>query len=331
MTNFIPVKFNIFDLEFQPYKERSREIGSFNILKSCIKFIDDERKDNQRFVIIDRHEKRDKAESRKLFISVVSYSHPDRMYKGKIHLIRDKTPSFMDKEKMTFSSIDILKNKDVVETTNFFIDMDRPSVPTVLCEYHNLGPKITDIEYYFRYISSKKLRLSKACKTSIYMNKSVERVLESMQNIFKFRFRARPENLPSLYRKADDAFITNMQALGKTVDPKWIKVDLSFRDQGGKNVVQEKNYKMMSTTKKMLNAVVKDTKVLEDIDDFYLEYEDDQGEERDFSLVSGKISLDIQCPLKEGKKGQLNTKEMFNLVKDKYEEYRSGKLEQNNE
>lgn len=330
MSQHLPIKLHLFDLEFQPYKERSGQIGSFNILKSCIKYIDDERMDNKRFAIIDRYEKRDKAESRKIFISVAAFSYPDRMYKCKIHLIRDKTPSFMDREKMSFSSIDILKNKDVVETTNFFIDMDRPKDPTIICEYNSLGPKISDIEYYFRYLSYKKLKISKACKAIVYMEKSVEQVMNSMKNIFRFRFRARPENLPSLYRNIDDAFITNMQALGRTVDPKWIKVDLSFRDQGGKNVVTETNYKMMSTTKKILNAVIEDTKVLEDIDDFYLEYEDENGDGKDYNLISGKIALEVECPLKEGKKGQLDTKVLFDLAKKKYEEYRLVNLKQNN-
>lgn len=331
MTKFLPIKFHLFDLEFQPFKDRSAQIGSFAILKSCIKYIDDERMVNQRFVIIDRHEKRDKAESRKIFISVAAFSFHDRMYKCKIHLIRDKTPSLMDRDKMSFSSIDILKNKDIVETTNFFIDMDRPNDPTIICEYNNLGPKISDIEYYFRYLSYKKLHISKACKAIVYMEKSVEQVMESMRKIFRFRFRARPENLPSLYRNIDDAFISNLQGLGRTVDPKWIKVDLSFRDQGGKNIVPDSNYKMMSTTKKILNAVIGDTKVLEDIDDFYLEYEDENGEGKDYNLISGKTSLEIDCPLQEGKKGQLNTKIMFDLAKEKYQEYRSFILSQRNE
>lgn len=329
MSKFLPIKLHLFDLEFQPFKERSGQIGSFNILKSCIKYIDDERMNNKRFVIIDRHEKRDKTESRKIFISVAAFSYPDRMYKCKIHLIRDKTPSFMDRDKMSFSSIDILKNKDVVETTNFFIDTDRPNDPTIICEYNNLGPKISDIEYYFRYLSYKKLKISKACKAIVYMEKSVEQVMNSLKKIFRFRFRARPENLPSLYRNINDAFITQMQALGRTVDPKWLKIDLSFRDQGGKNVVPETNYKMMSTAKKILNAVIDDTKVLEDIDDFYLEYEDDNGDAKDYSLISGKITLDVECPLKENKKGQLDTKILFDLAKEKYQEYRAGNLKQN--
>lgn len=331
MSKFLTIKLNLFDLEFQPFKERSGQIGSFTILKSCIKFIDDERSDNKRFAIIDRYEKRDKTESRKIFISVAAFSFPDRMYKCKIHLIRDKTPSFMDRDKMSFSPIDILKNKDIVETTNFFIDMDRPNNPTIICEYNNLGPKISDIEYYFRYLSYKKLKISKACKAVVYMEKSVEQVMNSLKNIFRFRFRARPENLPSLYRNVNDAFISNMQALGNTANPKWIKVDLSFRDQGGKNVVTETNYKMMSTTKKILNAVINDTKVLEDIDDFYLEYEDENGDAKDYNLISGKVSLEVDCPFNDDKKGQLNTKILFDLAKEKYLDYRSQDLNLINE
>ena len=326
MADYLDIKFHIFDLEFQPYKEQSGTLGSFNILKSCMRKITDERTENHRFLIIDRHETRDKAESRKLFVSSAPYSHTDKMFKCKINLLRDKAPSFLDKEKLTISSTIDLKNKELVETTNFYVDMDKVNEPTVICEYNNLGPKISDIEYYFRTISSRKhLVVSKACKAKIHMEKSVEQVIDSIQNVFRFKFKAKPENLPSLYRNINDAFITNMQSLGNTVDPKTIRVDLSFRDQGGKKLVSEKNYKMVSTCKKILHAVLNNTKVIEDIDDFFLEYEDSDGISNDFSLIRGKVSLDSKCPLKDGKKGLLDTRYLFEDIKTKYLLYKTEK------
>lgn len=330
MPNHLDVKFHIFDLIFQPYKERSSEIGSFNIIKSCIKKINDERTENQRFIIIDRYESRDKAESRRLFISSASYSHPDKMFKCKINLFRDKFPSFLDKEKLTISSTIDLKNKELVESTNFYVDMNKLNDPTIICEYNSLGPKISDIEFYFRTISSRKhLYISKACTARIHMEKSVQQVIDSLEKVFKFRFKAKPENLPSLYRNIDDAFISNMQSLVNTVDPKSIKVDLSFRDSGGKKLVTEKNHKMVSTSKKILSAILQDTKVMEDIEDFYLEYEDTDGIDSDFNLIRGKVQLETKCPLKDGKKGLLDTKQLFNDIKQKYVNYKAEKMNSN--
>jgi hypothetical protein len=330
MTESIDVKFHIFDLIFQPYKEQDTSLGSFTIIKSCIKKINDERTENQRFIIIDRHETRDKAESRRIFISSASYSFRDKMFKCKINLFRDKVPSFLDKEKLTISSTIDLKNKELVESTNFYIDMDRQHIPTIICEYNSLGPKISDIEYYFRTISSRKfLYISKACTARIHMEKSVEQVIDSLANVFKFKFKAKPENLPSLYRNINDAFISNMQSLVNTVDPKSIKVDLSFRDQGGKKLISEKNYKMVSTSKKILNAVLRDTKVMEDIEDFYLEYEDTDGVDNNFSLIRGKVSLETNCPYKDGKKGQIDTKFLFDIIKEMYLTYKTEKMKAN--
>lgn len=330
MKSTIDIKFNIFDLIFQPYKEQSGTLGSFNILKSCIRKVNDERTKNQRFLIIDRHETRDKAESRRLFISSAAFLPREKMFKCKINLFRDKAPSFLDKEKMTISSTIDLKNKELVETTNFYIDMDKKIHPTVICEYNSLGPKISDIEYYFRTISSRKhLIISKACTARIHMEKSVENVIESLQNVFRFKFKAKPENLPSLYRSIDDAFISNMTSLVNTVDPKSIRVDLSFRDQGGKKLVSEKNYKMISTSKKILNAVIQDVGVIENIEDFYLEYEDENGSDADFSLIRGKVMLETECPFKNGKKGQIDTKLLYNDIKEKYLIYKSEKMNVN--
>ncbi|MGJ8550694.1 hypothetical protein [Winogradskyella wichelsiae] len=326
MAESLGVKFHIFDLEFQAYKEQSGKLGSFTIFKSCIRKINDEKTENRRFIIIDRHESRDKAESRKLFISSAAYSHKDKMFKCKINLLRDKAPSFLDKEKLTISSTINLRNKELVETTNFYVDVDKNNFPTIICEYNNLGPKISDIEFYFRTISSRRhLFISKACKAKIHMEKSVEHVLESMQDIFRFKFKAKPENLPSLYRNIDDAFISNMQSLGNTVDPKSIRVDLSFKDQSGKNLTSSTNHKMMSTSKKILNAVLNNTKVIEEIDDFFIEYEDSDGNSNDFSLIRGKVFLECDCPLKDGKKGLLDTKFLFEDINSKYLDYKSSK------
>lgn len=330
MPDYLDIKFHIFELVFQVYKEQNGKMGSFGILKSCIKKINDEKIDNRRFIIIDRYEKRDKAESRRLFVSQASYSHSDRMYKCKMGLLRDKTPAFLDREKMTISSNIDVKNRELVETTNFYIDMEKISNPTVLCEYNSLGPKISDVEFYFRTISSRKfLHISKACKAKVHMEKSVEHVIASMEKIFKFRFKAKPENLPKLFNNTKDAFISNMQILAKTVDPKSVRVDLSFRELGGKKLITEKNHKMLSTSKKILNAVLNDTKVMEDIEDFYLEYEDSEGVESDFSLVRGKESLETSCPFKDGKKGQLDTKFLFKSIKEKYDIYKSEKMNVN--
>ncbi len=327
MFKHLDVKFHVFDLAFQPYLDDSQKIGSFSILKSCIKLVNDQRVENHRFVIIDRHEKRDKADSRKLFISTAAYSREDQMFKCKMHLIRDKIPSFLDKDNLTFSSVDILKNKELVETTSFYIDMGRKVYPTIICEFNSVGPKISDIEYYFRILSSRKhLHISKACQAKVHMEQSVEKVIEAMQNVFRFKFKAKPENLPSLFQSTKDTFFSDMQLLGKNVDPKSIRVDLSFREQGGKKLVPEKNYKMLSTSKKILNAVLNDTKVIDDIEDFYLEYEDDKGIDRNYSLAKGKVTFNIKCPFKEEKKGQLDTRAMFSEVKEKYLTYKSRKL-----
>lgn len=319
----IPVKFNIFDLEFQPYKEKSQEIGSFKIIKACIDRINKERRENKRYIIIDRHEKRDKAEPRKLFISSAAFSIPDKMFKCKIHLIRDKMPSFLNRETLSFESIDVLKDKDVVETTNFYIDMDRPNDPTIIVEYSSLGPKISDIEYYFRYISSSKmLYLSTKCKAKVHMDRDVEQVLDTLKNVFRFKFKARPENLPAMYHNTKDKFFTELQALGNLTNPKTIRVDLGFRNSFGKQVVSEDNYKMLNTTKKILNAVSGDIAILEKMDEFYLEYEDSNGDAQDYNFVRGKKTLEFNCPLKDEKKGQIDTKILFELANQHYSEYK---------
>lgn len=293
---FISVRFHVFDLEFTPYKKLENKIGSFNILKDCIQKCNDEKINNQKLIVLDRFENRSSSESRKLFLVSAAYKADKKIYKCKMGLFRDKVPSYLDLNNFKVTDFQNITNKKLIEITNFYIDFDKINNPTFICEFNNQGARISDIEYYFRSLSSSKhLYLARGCKALIHMNKSIDDLLDSVTNIFKFRIRVKPENLPSLYRNSEDAFISNLSLLGKTVDPSSIKVDLSFRDPGGKKIVSKQNYKMLSTTQKILNAAKGDITTLEDLDDFYIEYEDSSGTELSYNFIKEKVEIEFDC------------------------------------
>lgn len=317
------IKFHYFTLTFTPYKENEKKYTSSYILKECINRVNHERTKEQKAIVIDRHENRDEIEPRNLFVSSAAYKLEDKIYKCRIALLRDnKIPTLVNKSDYNLTPLDYLKGKAIAETTNFYIDLNGTE-PVICCEFNSLGPRISDIEYYFRHISSNKmLFISKACKASVHMEIPVESVLESIQDVYKLKIKAKPNRLSFLYQNVEDAFITNMNALAGTVNPATIKIDLSFRERGsGKELITKKNQSALSFSKKVLNAVKNDSKVIDDFEDFYLEFENEDGSDGVFNLVKGKREFQIKCPYSTP--GHLDTKVLYDKAKVEFQEYLS--------
>lgn len=262
-NKFAEIVFNVFNLEFSPLNEYSDSNDSKSILKCCIDRINHERLENNKAIVIDRYKNRDDLENRVLFVSSAAYILDKNLYKCKLALIRDiKLPSIVDKTTYSLTPLDDLGGKGVAETTNFYIDMNY-STPKVLCEFNSIGPRVLDIEYYFRYISSyNMLGISKACKASIHMKMPINEVLDSIADVLKFRMSAIPSRLNYLYKDIDDSFITNMNGLANTINPKTIKVE-AFLEKGGQNqIVNRETQKLCVSLKKHSRQLMKTVKLL---------------------------------------------------------------------
>lgn len=321
MSNTTPIKFHYFTLSFTPYKDGESKYSSNNILKECINRINRERTEEQKAIVIDRHENRDEIESRNLFVSSAAYKLEDKLFKCRIALLRDnKIPTLVNKSDYNLTPLDYLKGKAIAETTNFYIDLNG-NEPVICCEYNNLGPRISDIEFYFRYISSNKmLYISKACKAAVHMELPVEDVLQSMQDVYKIKIKAKPERLSYLYQNVEDAFITNMNALAGTINPATVKIDLSFRERGtGKEIITKKNQSALSFSRKVLSAVKNDSKVIDDFEDFQLEFEKEDGSDGFFNLVKGKKEFQVHCLYSTP--GHLDTRHLYEEVRKEFKTY----------
>ena len=315
--DLMEIKFHFFDFIFTPYKENSSDTSKF-ILKSCIDMINTTRIEKESAVVIDKFETRSGKESRNLVLISAAYNYNEKKYKCKIALIRDnKLPTFINKKSYTLTPMDELKNHMLVETTNFYIDMNG-KMPVVCCEFNNNGPRVADIEYYFRQISRTDLRLAKSCKAKIHMDTPVGDVLSSIKDVLRFEIKARPQRLAYLNNQVKDSFVANMTALANTVEPKSMRVDAFFRERGNKKD-KKVNTSAVSFIKRALKAIKTDNNIIDDFDDFTLEFERNDGTEGVFNLIKGKKEIIVECPKK--KRGQLDTKSLYLLVVDEFEKY----------
>lgn len=317
------IKFHLFDFKFIPYEGNNKT--SKSILIDCIQKINDVKTKQQSAIVIDRHENRDKLLPRNLFVSSAAFLPREKKYKCRIALIREgKIPKIVNKENYNITDLKSIDNKQAIaEITNFYIDVNN-EIPVVCCEFNSNGPRISDIEFLFRHISSHKmLKISKSCKASLHMDTSVDEVLDSLSDVLKFEIKAKPNRLNYLTSEVEDSFIGNMNALADTIDPKSIRIDAFFREKGKQS--GKKNNKAVAFVTRVLQAVKNDNKISEGIDDFTLEYETRDGNEAVFSLIKGKVEFVIDCTLNNT--GNIDTKYMYKKVSIKFNSYLSEKNE----
>ncbi len=160
---------------------------------------------------------------------------------------------------------------------------------------------------------------SKACKVQVHMKLPVNEVLESLSDVLKFKIKTRPNKLNFLFQQTSDPFISNMNALANTVKPKSIKIDAFFRERGSQNGKSIKNNLAVAFVKRVLTAIRNNNEIIDDFDDFYLEFEKEDGSDDVFNLVKGKEELTILCP--QTSNGNLNTKELFNRTNVQFQDY----------
>src|SRR5690554_7353628 len=98
------ILFNVFDLVLTPYKDDEDSVTSNAILKECIEYINNERINNRKVVVFDRNNGKNETDKRELFVTSISYNHKDRLWKGRIALLRDNRTPLVDRKSTRLNS-----------------------------------------------------------------------------------------------------------------------------------------------------------------------------------------------------------------------------------
>lgn len=311
--------FNVFDLNLTPYSDDDQSINSCTILKNCIQYINDERIKNNKVVVFDRNNGKSQSDKRELFVTSIAYSATDRLYKGRIALLRDnRTPLVYNRDNFSITPLSELGDTSLLETTHFMIDLSGVC-PRFFYEYNYHGPRILDFEYYIRQITKKILRSSKSCKVSIHMNNKIQDVIDSLSEVINFKIKANPNKLAYLNNEIGESFIGNMQALANSVNPLAIRVEAIFKTRKVEVDSKSGNKQAVTFVRKLLGKAKSNNEILDDIDEFQLEYEKEDGSNDSLNLLKGKIEFEITCKL--GKKGNVNTRSLFENCIKPFKEY----------
>lgn len=323
------IDFNVFDLNLKPFKGEEDIASSVKILKECINYINNERTEHGRAVVIDRNGGKNKkdVEKRELFITSIAYNHKDKLYKGRIALLRNnRTPLVYNKDNYSISPLTELGEASIAETTHFLIDTNG-NYPIFFFEYHHHGPRISDIEYYIRQITNKILRSSTACKVRIHMSIAIKDVLDNISDVLNFKIKASHNKLAYLNKEIGESFIGNMQALANTVNPVTMRIEAFFRSRGTKVESKFKNMPAVKFVKKLLEKANDNDNILEDIEEFYLEFEKEDGSSDAINLLKGKVELVVSTDLE--KSGNINMRSLFESGTPIFKEYLDTRIEAN--
>lgn len=216
-------------------------------------------------------------------------------------------------------SFQLIPLKDIagvpVETTNFFIDYNK--TPAIVCiEYNHNGPRMPDIEYYFRNISNDRIHLAKACKADVLMESNIEKTLQQLHNVLRFEFKVQPQSLAHLDKDVSD-YIHEISSLGKKFKPKFLKVEALFQTPGGKKILSPDNKDANTFIKFILNKFKNRPDNKNHFNNFEIKYEDENGEEAFFTLLKDKSELVIDFDFSTNP----TTTQYYEVVKPQFDQF----------
>ncbi|WP_029283846.1 hypothetical protein [Pedobacter sp. R20-19] len=306
------VKCHLHTLKFVPYN--GVEKSNADILIEAITFLNNEKLEGKAF-LVDKNKNRDGEEPRELFMHVAYRIPAKRIIRCSLALIRGgKVP--MLKPKDTYELVPFNKTDGTLtELTNFFIDFNRS--PAVVCvEYNHNGPRITDIEFYFRQIAYKVLRIAKTTTVTQLMRIRIDEAISSLKNVLNFDIKMRPKNVTYLDNEIK-GYVSEFATIGQKLQPNFIRVEALFQTPGGKIISDELNVKANNMFMTFLKKFKSNPENISQFENFEVKFVNTDGEDDVFNLIKGKAELLVEI---ESLK-QLTAKEWYELIEEKYADF----------
>jgi hypothetical protein len=306
------VKCHLHTLKFESYKDGTK--SNADILIDAITYLNKEKLDGKAF-LVDKNRNRKDEEPRELFMHVAYRIPKKKIIRCSLALIRGgKVP--MLKPKDTYELVPFDKTEGTLtELTNFFIDFSR--TPAIVCvEYNHNGPRITDIEFYFRQIAYYVLRLAKSTTVTTLMRIRIDEAISSLKNVLNFDIKMRPQNVTYLDNELK-GFVSEFATIGAKLQPNFIRVEALFQTPGGKTLGLEPNIKANNMFLTFLKKFKSNSDNIKHFEDFEVKFLNSEGEEDVFNLIKGKAELRLEIDSSK----QLTAKEWYELIEEEYAEF----------
>ena len=305
--NLTEVKYQLFSLKFTAMKDRN--LRSKDILYNIITYISNKLHEEHKGHLIDKHEGRTNSR-RELFMNRAVILPREGRIRCSMALLRTgKIPLIKPREEFKLIPITDAIKGSIAEETHFFIDHSTDAV-IICCEYNHYGPRISDIEYYFRNIAHKVLKQCKATQIDAFLDAPIDETLEKLKNVLNIEIKVAPLDLNRLTNDVQNKYFSGMRNLTNILEPKYLRIEAYFQSPGANS--KALNVKANDMVKDLLSKI-KGSKV--DIDTFKaftFKYEDKEGKEEVFNLLSGKKEIILEVDLNTVK----SSTHWYKLIKD---------------
>jgi hypothetical protein len=308
-----PIKFHFYKINFTPYNHANDQT-SRSIIHKVMTFLSQQQVEGKG-LLIDKHEERGNDGARPLFVTSTSFMLKEKRVRGSIALLRTgKIPLVKPADKFLLIPFDS-SNGQIAEQTHFFIDYSTDSV--VLCvEFNYNGPRLSDIEYYFRIVARDKLKLAKATEAELYMNTSIDKTLAELKNVLNFDIKIQPQKLAQLDTALVGQYFTGITSLGSRIKPKFIKLEAMFQTPGKLYVSSEIIKEANSMATQLLKAFKARPTNMDAFENFVIKYEDQEGKEEFFNLLKGKKEVIKHVNIKT-----LKARQWYELIESDLNEF----------
>lgn len=313
-VNLTSVKFYFYRIKFSGYAGSNK--SSSDITHEVMRFLSVEYKKGNG-ILIDKNESR-QGSQRPLFVTSATFMLKEKRIRGTLALLRSgKIPMVKPADK--FELVPLEKSTgQIAEVTHFFIDYST-QFPILCMEFNAEGPRVSDLEYYFRVVARDKLSIAKSTDLETFMDTPIDKVLEDFKNVLNFELKVQPAKLAQINTDLMGQYLSGISTLDQKLNPKFIKIEALFQTPG-----KARSTQLHTSGNKMVRAFLEAFKTkkqnIDVFDNFVITYEDKEGREAVFSLLKGKVELDKMINLetiKERGMYELIEKD-FNIFIQKY-------------
>ncbi|MFD2904666.1 hypothetical protein [Sphingobacterium anhuiense] len=304
--NLTEVTFQFFSIKFTPLKSFESNLRSNDILNNVITYISRKLLQDKEGHLIDRHEERQNS-SRELYINRAIIIPKEKRIRCSIALLR-KGREPLIKPKEDYKLVPITDLGSIAEETHFFIDYSK-NYALICCEYNHYGPRMTDIEYYFRNVAHKVLRQSKATEVNAYLEAPIDETLNNLKNVLNIEIKVQPKNLLQLDRDVLNKYYSGINNLGNVLQPKFIRLEAYFQSPGSKS--KALNTSANNMCREMLRRFQGRAFNIDAFEAFIFKYEDKDGKEEIFNLLNGKKEIKINIDYSKIQK----SRDWYQLIK----------------
>jgi len=279
-----PVRFNLYSLNFKPYKEYSGALTNTSIIKQVLNaaFNLGEKKSH----LVDKHAGNENKEARELFLTSVVFMHKERRVRCSMALLRaGRKPKLKKQNK--FELIPLSELGEVAEETHFYIDFSKDYC-IVCVEYNYHGPRMSDVEFYIRNVARDVLRLARATEITMYMDNSIDKTLSSLRNVLNIDIKMQPKKLEQLDKEIQNKYFSGMGQISKNLNPNFLKIEAMFQVPGKSVKSAELHDEANGMIRELLSVFKEKPLNIDSFDNFVVKFEDKEGNEEVLNLLHGK-------------------------------------------